>query len=86
MKHLIFAIRDRASASFGRPNCGVSKGAMIRDFGILINDKSRESLYSQHPEDFDLFYLGEYDDNTGQFAGIPPEQIAVGKDMIIASV
>lgn len=76
----IVAIRDRAADVFGQPNFVTSLGAAIRGFGDEINRKSDSVLY-QHPEDFDLYHLGEYDDSTATFHTGVPKQIAIGKDL-----
>jgi hypothetical protein len=37
-----------------------------------------------HPDDFDLFYLGTYDDNTGAMDLLAsPKQICLGKQVKI---
>lgn len=81
MKYKMVTIRDRAADVFGIPSFVLSFGAAVRSFGDEINKKDGSPL-SQHPDDFDLFELGEYDDETGEFLGHVPRQIAVGKDMV----
>lgn len=81
MKYKIVTIRDRAADVFGIPSFVLSMGAAVRSFGDEINKKDGSPL-SAHPEDFDLFSLGEYDDETGEFEGGVPRQIAVGKDLV----
>lgn len=81
MRYKIVAIRDRAADAFGVPNFVVAVGAAIRTFGDECNNK--ESPLGQHPEDFDLYSLGEFDDADASFiAEGPPRQIAVGKDLV----
>lgn len=82
MKYKIVTIRDRVADVYGVPSFVLSTGAAVRSFGDEINKKDGSPL-SQHPEDFDLFYLGEYDDADGSFyADGPPRQLAVGKDLV----
>lgn len=85
MRFAICAVRDRASGAFARPMFVPAVGAAIRSFGDEVNrqaEKAEENPLFSHPEDFDLFELGEWDDNTGRFVGLEdPRQIAVGKDM-----
>ena len=78
----IFTVRDRAANVFGTPYFAVSKGSAIRGFGDEINRKGENNMLNLHPEDFDLFYLGEYDDARGVFNTDTPTQIAVGKDLV----
>lgn len=77
----IIAIRDRAVDAFGRPIFTRTANEGIRSFIDEINNP--ESPMNAHPEDYDLYILGDYDEDTGQI--IPeqrPEMIAVGKNSI----
>lgn len=82
MKYVIFAVRDRAADVFGTPMFGVSKGTIIRGFGDEINRKDPNNQLNKHPEDFDLYELGSYNDETGLFDCGSPRQVAVGKDLV----
>lgn len=83
MKLFIVAIRDRAADCFGQPNFVVSIGASIRSFGDEVNRAAPDNALNKHPEDFDLYELGEYDDAQASFALLPkPRQIAIGKDLV----
>lgn len=84
MKLKIVAVRDRAADCFGMPNFVASIGGAIRSFADEINRKADNNPLSMHPEDFDLYELGEYDDASGSFETIKPRQIAIGKDLIRA--
>lgn len=86
MKYVVIAVKDRAADVFGMPNYHHSIGTAIRAFGDEINRKAENNMFNAHPEDFDLFQMGTYDDNTGEFEkpehlGGRPRQIAVGKDL-----
>lgn len=82
MRYKIVAIRDRAIDTYGTPFFVASHGQAIRSFGDEINRASDNNNLNKHPEDFDLFALGEYDDQTGEFDAVRPLQIAVGKDQV----
>lgn len=77
---LVFAVRDRAADSFGQPFFDVARGRAIRSFTDELN-KNENSPLSAHPEDFDLYFLGMFNDQTGMFETGVPEMIAIGKDM-----
>lgn len=81
MKRMVFAVRDRAADTFGAPFCEVARGRAIRAFSDEINRVHTENQLYQHPEDFDLYELGEFDDSTGVFITGTPKQLAVGKDL-----
>lgn len=82
MKYLVLAVRDRSAECFGQPIFAVSRGGAIRSFGDEVNRASDNNMYNKHPEDFDLFELGTFDDSTGMFDVGVPQQIAVGKNLV----
>jgi len=85
MRYKIVAIRDRAIDAFSQPFFVANVGSAIRSFGDEIkrpHSAERPNAYNQHPDDFDLYALGEFDDETGEFSATRPQQIAVGKDYI----
>lgn len=83
MRYKVFSVRDRAIDAFGQPFFGVSRGGAIRSFADEVNRKDDNNQLYKHPEDFDLYYLGEFNDSDGCFDLARPEQIAVGKDVRI---
>lgn len=60
-----FSIRDQKGEVFHPPFYKKTHGEAERDFKQLVSDG--KSTVSQYPEDFDLYYVGEYDDQTGIF-------------------
>jgi hypothetical protein len=80
VKYYVIAVRDRSADIFGVPSCVVNLGGAIRNFGDEVNRADDNNLFYKHPEDFDLYSLGTYDDATAQYECGVPKQIAVGKD------
>ena len=66
MKHAMMVVRDIKVEAYGQPFCTPSVGIGIRSFTDAVNNPQKDSDISKHPGDFDLFHLGNYDDNTGQ--------------------
>jgi len=81
MRYKVLAIRDRAIDSYGQPFYSTSVGGAIRSFSDEVNRAAENNQLNRHPEDFDLFLLGEFDDQTGEFDTTRPAQVAVGKDL-----
>lgn len=78
----ILAIRDRAVNAYGKPLFFNAIGAAIRAFGDEINRDHADNEMYRHPEDYDLYSLGHYDDSTGQITQHPqPKQVAIGKNL-----
>jgi len=84
MKTIIIAVRDQKANVFTQPFTAPSKGVALRSWGDQLNDKENEkSDQVKHPEDFSLWILGEYDDNTGEIVVQTPEQLVVASDLRI---
>lgn len=79
MKLIVVAIRDRAMDAFMRPFTMQTIGQAIRAFGDEINRQAPDNPLAQHPEDYDLYHLATFDEETGEFSNAK-KQIAVGKD------
>lgn len=85
MRYKIIAVRDRAADVFGVPQFVVNIGTAVRSFGDGVRVPStseRPNPFYDHPDDFDLYMLGEFDDEVGEFITQRPQQIAVGKDYV----
>lgn len=81
MKMQIVAIRDIVANVYSQPQFTNSLGAAIRSFGDSCRDKQHP--IGQHPGDYELYHLGEYDDGDASFVtDHPPRQIAVGANYI----
>lgn len=78
MKMIMVAIKDRALNAYMRPFFAQTKGQAIRMFNDEINN--RESPMFKHPDDYDLYYLATWDDDTGETTEQKPEQLAIGKN------
>lgn len=74
MIHKAYSIRDSKSEIFNPPFYKQTHGQAERDFQTVVNDE--KSMIFQYPDDFDLYYVGEYDDQKGVFRPLPtPEHI-----------
>lgn len=60
-----YAVFDVKSATYGQPMFFISEGAAIRAFADVADESS--SLICKHPEDFSLYEVGSFDDQTGLF-------------------
>lgn len=81
MRYKVFSIRDRAADLFCQPFYSHSTGAAVRSFTDEINNP--QGNFYKHPEDYDLYELGTFDDEFGQFTTDNPRQVCVGKDVAV---
>jgi hypothetical protein len=85
MKLIICTVKDRAADAYGRPMFVPSTGVAIRSFSDEINRNNAENQLYNHPDDFDLYELGEFDDNTGLFSlHEQPKLLSLGKQVKIS--
>ena len=85
MIQFICTVKDRAADAFGRPMFVPSTGVAIRSFSDEINRNNADNQLYNHPDDFDLYELGQFDDNTGLFAlHDQPKLLSLGKQVKIA--
>ena len=74
MRHQIYCIRDNKASVYNLPWFASSLPVALRNIGRAVYDE--ESQLSIFPQDFDLFKLGEYDDQQGKFViEGPPEYV-----------
>lgn len=81
MKQVIVAIRDAKAEAWMNPLFFQTKAQAVRSFGDAVNSGGKED-YVRHPEDFTLFYLGEWDPESGEL--LPAAQVlalAVGVNL-----
>ena len=84
MKMVIVSILDTAAGAYGRPAFVASEGVAVRQFQDEVNRADENNQLYKHPDDFQLFYLGTYDDNTGGMDLLAsPKMIARAKDIMI---
>lgn len=73
----VFSIRDSKAEVFNTPFFQKTVGEAERNFANLVSDE--KSTVSKWPEDFDLYFVGEYDDQNGCFSRLDtPQHIAKG--------
>ncbi len=61
-KMKIYAIRDSKAGAFRLPFFQTTDGVAARQFAMFINDPLGDKEVYNCPEDFDLYYIGEYND------------------------
>ena len=84
MKLNICSVKDRAADAFGRPMFVPSTGVAIRSFSDELNRSDADNQLYNHPDDFDLYEFGVFDDNSGLFDLYDqPKLLSLGKQVKI---
>lgn len=73
----VYLVRDTAVGAFLVPLFFVAEGEARRAFADWTNKPSSESMIYQHPEHFQLYLAGEYDDVSGLFTLLPAPEFLV---------
>ncbi len=80
MKTQIYSIYDTASATYQKPTFARTDGEIMREFQNICMDKQHPC--GQHPEDYSLIRLGNYDDQNGKVINEVNECLATGLEMV----
>jgi len=85
MNLFVVSVKDRAADVFNRPFFVPHRNVAIRDFTDEVNRSAVDNQLNKHPDDFDLYLLGEFNDNTGEFVMDTPQVLVRAKDVIQSS-
>lgn len=62
----VFSVYDDAVGAFMQPIFLRSQGEAVRALRQTVNGRG-EHVFSQSPKDYALYWLGEFDEDTGKF-------------------
>lgn len=82
MLQFVVSVKDRAADVFNRPFFVPHRNVAIRDFTDEVNRVAADNQLNKHPDDFDLYLLGQFDDSKGTFVSEEPVVLVRGKDVI----
>lgn len=81
MKIQAFVIRDAKVEAYHRPFFSHNEMEMRRMITDTAEDGS--STFAKYPQDFDVFHIGEYNDETGQMEFIEKKHCGNVLDIIV---
>lgn len=82
MNYVVSSVYDVACCAFGRPVFTAALGQAVRSFSDEINRAVDGNVMYDHPEHFQLFQLGSFDDQSGLFTLLAlPTLCSVGSDV-----
>ena len=76
----MFSVHDQKAEVFLPPFFVPTKGIATRAFADCINSETHQ--FGKHPADYTLFYMGDFDDNTGQYDQGVKQSIGNGVEYI----
>lgn len=78
--HVVCAVRDAQMDAFMQPFFVQSVGVAARSFADEVNRP--ESPMNAHPEDYELFVIGYYFEDTGVIDSVSPYSISLARNVI----
>lgn len=85
MKHFVYSVHDVKAEAYLRPFFVPSHGLAIRSFENEV--RNPDSPMHTNPEDYTLFQLGEFDDDTGSIKELPaPKCVLTGIQVVAKSL
>jgi hypothetical protein len=77
----VYSVFDVKAKAFAVPFFLNHHGLALRAFGDCVADST--TMLNKHPEDYMLYNLGEYDDNSGKLIPLDmPEYMAKAVDFV----
>lgn len=78
----MFTVYDEQQKVFAKPMFFHQRGEAIR--AVQDEVRNKESMLANHPEDYRLYYLGEFDNLTGIITGLEiPELVCPVSDLVV---
>lgn len=73
----ICSVYDKKTGLYDQPLCVRHVGEAIREWSIVKEDK--QTKFGRNPEDFDLYHIASYNEQTAQFENhVPPRHLDSG--------
>lgn len=76
MKTRIYAIYDKEAKAYGQPFFAPTDVHAIRSLAVEVNSDSKNSFMAVWPEYFELYNVGEFDDETGTVSATERKMIS----------
>lgn len=78
----MFTVYDMKAEFFGQPFFEQEEASAIRSFGDAVNDSSNPAnQWNKHPEDFQLYLIGAFDNETGNVESYLPKAIVMANSL-----
>jgi len=80
MRYYVMAVKDLAAQTFGQSFVAKHPNEAVRSFTDEVNrapDVGGQNNLWAHPDDFELYCVGQYDDSTGELIPNSPIELIV---------
>ena len=83
MRLNVYTIFDTASGAYMRPFFAMSDGEALRGFKDISLDA--DHAIGKHPEDYSLWRIGTFNDNTAKIEGEAKECLATALELVASA-
>ena len=83
MKLYGYSIYDAKAEAYTIPNFNKTEGLAVRGFDHAVT--AADSPFAKNPEDYSLFLVAEFDDDSGAIQSMVPLQICTGLERVAAT-
>lgn len=80
MENGMYVVRDAAANNYLAPFMAINANVAIRQFAAAFMD--RTGIMANNPSDFDLYYIGTFDQSLGELKPVDRVVIARGTDYV----
>lgn len=80
MNRVVCVVQDRKSELFAAPMLFVNEADAVRNFADAVNREDAQSMLYLHPDDYDLFRIGTFDDQDGILVAEPHRRLMTGSE------
>jgi hypothetical protein len=81
MKLPVLAVRDSAALAFNRPITAQTIATAVRSFRDEANRAATDNTLYNHPSDFELWHLADFDEDSGSFEAVDVRCVCRAKDV-----
>lgn len=80
----VYAMRDMSAERFSNPVFAESDAVVMRDVRLMLADEDVSgSIMTVYPEDFALYYIGDYDVRTGVISSSDHVKLCLCSDLMV---
>lgn len=84
MRLRCYSLYDRKTLAYFPPYYAATDGAAVRTFSDAVGDVN--SQIGRHPNDYVLFYVGEFDDTNGAMLAASPLAHVIDGSALVAAL
>lgn len=84
MKNRMYSVYDRKTLVYLPPYFALTDGAAIRTLSDAVAD--RNNMLAKHPNDYVLYFVGEFDDTNGQVLPAVPLVHVIDANTLVAAL